>query len=75
MKELKLKMNELKIKHIVNPITLLGKDILGDNFANIVKSNLEEGEIWYAVWDVCSNCVSPLQQKTNSTTVHFIKNV
>ena len=60
---------------MVNPITLLGTDILGDNFAYIVKSNLKGGEIWYQVGDGCSNCVLPLQQKTNSTTVHFIKNL
>ena len=30
MKELKLKMNELTIKYIVNGITLLGTDILGE---------------------------------------------
>ena len=30
MKELKLKMNELTIKYIVNSINLLGADILGE---------------------------------------------
>ena len=30
MKELKLKMNELTIKYIVNSINLLGTDILGE---------------------------------------------
>ena len=43
MRELKLEMNELAIKHIVKSIILLGTDILGNSFTHIVKSNLEGG--------------------------------